>query len=228
MAQRLQASTSIRPLPGSILLLAIIAAGCSPVGAVVNKVVGEPPVAARYVPDRSKPMLVLVENYHNPAAARMDAQRVTLHVADELRRYRIAPVIDPEDAEALRSRADYQGMKVQDVGRAAGAKQVLYVNLGRLNIDNTVAGEVMKAKAEMRVRVVDVATGQTLWPQDTPEGQTMTAETSWVRSPTGGREGISEPVLRDQVARSAANQIVKLFRKWRQSDEEPELEETVK
>ena len=195
---------------------------------MVNKVVGQPPVAARYVPDKTRPMLVLVENYHNPDAGRMDAQRVTNYVAGELKQYRVAPVISPEDAEALRGRADYRSMKVEEVGRAAGAGQVLYVNLQPVKVDNTVAGEMLKARTELRVRVVDVETGQTLWPRDTPLGQTLVAESPWVRSPAGDREGLPEPQLRDQVARSAAHQIVKLFRTWRPDDDEQDLEETVR
>src|SRR2546428_4652522 len=212
--------------PGSILylLLSILwgasTVGRNLVGAVASKVVGEPPVAARYVPASQKRMLVLVENYQNPAAARLDAQRLTVHLADELSRHHVAPVVDPDEAESLRSRAGYREMKVQDVGRAAGAQQVLYVNVQQFGVDNTVAGEMMKARAEMRVRVVDVASGRTLWPRDTPEGRTVAAETAWVRTPAGSSDGTPEPGLRDQVAAVAANQIVKLFRNWRPDEEE--------
>jgi hypothetical protein len=218
---------SILYLLSSVLFLAT-APGCVPVGAVVNKFVGPPPVPAQYVPDKTRPMLVLVESFRNPDAGRMDAQRVTIHVAEELRQYRIAPVVSPDDAEGLRARADYRGMKIEDVGRAAGAGQVLYVNLQPVTVNNTVAGEMLKAHAEMRVRVVDVGTGRTLWPHDTPEGQTIVAESPWVRSTTGGREGLPEPELRDQLSRTAAHQIVKLFRSWRPDDEEQDLEEAVR
>jgi hypothetical protein len=211
----------------SAILFPALLTACVPVGAVVNKVVGEPPVPPQFVPDKTRPMLVLVENFRNPDAGRMDAQRVTIHIAEELKRYHVARVVDPEEAEALRSRADYHGMKVEEVGRAAGAGQVLYVNFQPVKIDNTVAGEMLKARTELRVRVVDAASGRTLWPHDTPEGQTLVAESPWVRSPTGGREGLPEPALRDQVARSAAHQIVKLFRKWTPDEEAQEFEETV-
>jgi hypothetical protein len=78
------------------------------------------------------------------------------------------------------------------------------------------------------VRVVDVESGQTLWPRDTPQGQTLVAESPWVRSSAGEPGGLPEPALRDQVARSAAHQIVKLFRTWRPDDEQQDLEETVR
>jgi hypothetical protein len=202
--------------------------GCVIVGALTNKIIPEAPVPARYVPAKDKPMLVLVENYRNPGAAGLDAQRVALHVAEALRRYRVAPVVDPDAAESLRSRDDYHAMKVQDVGRAAGAQQVLYVNLQQFALDNTVGGEMVKGRAELRVRVVDVATGNTLWPRDTPEGAAVTAESPWSRTAGGAAQGTPEPALRDEVARSAADQIVKLFRKWRPEDEGQDLGENVR
>jgi hypothetical protein len=227
MARRASGPCAILYLLFSILF-SLPFTGCVPVGAVFNKVVGTPPVQAQYVPDRTKLMLVLVESFRNPDAGRIDAQRVTMQVVEELRRYHVAPVVDPEDVEALRSRPAYRSMKVEEIGRAAGARQVLYVNLQPVKVDNTVASEMLRARAEMLVRVVDVDTGQTLWPYDAPQGQTLVAESPWVRSPAGGREGLPERELRDQVARSAAHQIVKLFRKWSPDDEEQELEETVR
>jgi len=215
---------AILSLLSSIL---VFPAGCNVAGALASKVVPEPAVAARYVPSKQKRMLVLVENYRNPDAARMDAQRLTAHLAAELRRHGIAPVVDPNEAEALRARPDYPSMKVQEVGRAAGAGQVLYVNLQQFAVDDTVGGEMTKARGEMRVRVVDVATGQTLWPRSVPEGSTVTAETPWVRTASGTGDAASEIALRDQLARSAANQIVKLFRACRPDEEHQELEETI-
>ena len=203
------------------------APGCAVAGVVAHKVVGNPSVPAQYQPAK-EPMLVLVENYRNPDAVGLDAQRISLHVVDQLRRYRVAPVVDPDAVEALRSQPDFHAMKVEEVGRAAGAAQVLYVNLQSFSVDDTVGGEMMKGRAEMRVRVVDVASGHTRWPRSVPEGHTVSGQTQWVRSTVGSREGASEPELRDQVARVAADQIVKLFRKWNPDDEEHDLEETVR
>jgi len=227
IARRALAPSSILYLLSSLLLPPALA-GCVPVGAVVNKFVGPPPVPAQYLPDKTKPMLVLVESFHNPDAGRLDAQRVTLYVTDELRQYHVAKVVSPEEAEALHLRADYRSMKIEQVGRAAGAGQVLYVNFRPVKVDNTVGGDMLKARAELRVRVVDVESGRTLWPHDEPEGQTVVAESPWVRTSPVGREGLPEPALRDQIARTAAHQIVKLFRKWSPDDEQQDLEESVK
>jgi hypothetical protein len=200
--------------------------GCTVVGALAHKAVGNPPVPAVYAPAK-EPMLVLVENYGNPAAVRLDAQRLSLHVADELHKYHVAPVVDAGALEGLRERPEFATMKIEEVGRAAGAAQVLYINLKKFTIDDTVGGEMMKGKAEMRMRIVDAGTGHTRWPAGEPDGHTVLAETSWVRSTVGDREGASELAVRDQIARNAAGQIVRLFRKWNPDDEDQDLEETV-
>ena len=202
--------------------------GCAQVGAVTYKVFGEPPVPAQYVPAKTKPMLVLVENYRNPSAAGLDGHRLTRHLVDELRKHKVAPVVDTEQLEAVRTRVEFRTMKIEEVGRAAGAGQVLYVHQLQVRMSDTVGGEVMKCRADMRVRVVDVESGQTLWPRPLPEGYAVSSETPWVRSAAAGREATAEPALRDQVALDAAKQIVKLFRSWKRDEDGAELEETVR
>ena len=54
-------------------------------GAIAYKVMGPPPVQAKYVPPK-QPMLVLVENYRNQAASVLDAQRLSYYVTDDLRK----------------------------------------------------------------------------------------------------------------------------------------------
>ena len=222
---RPRALCSILYLLSSILSLHSLT-GCAAVGVVAHKVVGNPDVPAKYRPAK-EPMLVFVENYRNPSPVRLDAQRLTLHVVDEIRRHKIAPIVDADAMESLRSRPEFRTMKVEEVGRAAGAKQVLYINLQHFAIDDTVGGEMMKGHAEFRVRVVDVETAQTRWPRAVPEGYALAVETQWTRSTIGSREGATEPAMRNRIARDAASQIVKLFRKWDPDDDPSELEETV-
>src|SRR6476620_7399924 len=124
--QAAHAARAILYLLSSVFCLA--PAGCMVVGALTHKVVGSPAVPAQYLPAK-EPMLILVENYTNPAAVRLDAQRLSVHLSDELRRYHVAPVVDADAVETLRARPDYASMKVEEVGQAAGAAQVLYINL---------------------------------------------------------------------------------------------------
>jgi hypothetical protein len=189
--------------------------GCSLAGVIAGKVAGPPPIKAQYVPPKDKPMLVLVENYRNPAATAVDGQHLALRIEEELRSRRIAPVVGAEKLDAVRADPAYGKMTIPAVGRAAGAGQVLYVNVAKFSVENTVGGEMLQGRTEMTVRVVDAATGVTRWPADAATGYPVAIQTPWVRR----GEGASESTLRDQMCRRAAYDMVKLFRKH--SPEEP-------
>ena len=202
------------PLPRAcVLLVCLLCGGCSVIGAVGGQLSGPQKVAARYRPAR-EPMLVLVENYHNPAAARLDAQRLTLRLTEELSRRNVAPAIDPGLLESVQSREGYGKMPIEEVGRSVGARQVLYVNLAAFGASGAVGADVLKGRAEMHVRVVDVATGRTVWPTDAPRGYPVTVETPWVKA---GRVG--DAAVREQLARRCAREVVKLFRTWSPEEE---------
>lgn len=182
--------------------------GCDLAGAVSHKFVGPPPVPAQYQPAK-EPMLVLVENYHNPSASMLEAQRMAMLVGEQLRMHNVAPVVSPSRLETAQADPNYAKMTIPAVGRAAGAKQVLYVNVRRFAVERTVGGEMMKGTADMTVRVVDAATGANRWPIDAG-GTPVSIATPWLRPGAGANDG----ALREQMSRSAADVIGKLFRKY--------------
>lgn len=196
-----------------LLLVCLLAGGCSIVGAVGSKFTGAQKVAPQYRPPQ-EPMLVLVENYHNPAATRLDAQRLGLRLAEELNDRGVAPVVDPGRVESLQGRDDYGTMPIEKVGQAVGARQVLYVNLREFGSSGTVGDDAVKGRADMHVRVVDAATGRTRWPTDASRGYRVTVETPW-----SGQRRAGEVAVREQLARRAAHEIGKLFRTWSPEDE---------
>jgi hypothetical protein len=191
------------------VLLFVSITGCTVAGAIAGKVVGPPPVKPQYAPPKDKPMLVLVENYRNPAAVAVDGRHLALRIEEELRRYDVVPVVPAETLEAVRADPAYAKMTIPAVGRAAGAGQVLYVNVTALSVERTVGGDMLRGHAEVAVRVVDAASGATRWPTDNPAGHPVPIQTPWVRQ----GEGANEASLRDQMCRQAAGYIVKLFRK---------------
>lgn len=186
--------------------------GCTPAGALAYKLAGPRPIPAQYKPTK-EPMLVLVENYHNPSAARLDAYQLSNRLADELRFYRVAPVVDPSTLETVQSDPAYAKMTIPAIGRAVGAGQILYVHVKRFAVEETVAGEMIKGTAEMTVRVVDARTGATRWPIDA-SGHPVLIAMPWQRQV----DGATDVGLRDQMSRSAATYIVKLFRKYSAED----------
>jgi hypothetical protein len=196
--------------------LSFLAAGCTTAGALTHKLMGPPPVPAQYTPEK-EPMLVLVENYRNPSAALSDAQRLEDRINEQITQYKIAPLTDPAKLDALRNQGGFSTMTIPAVGRACGAKQVLYVNVRKFSVEGTVGAEMLKGTADMSVRVVDVESGSNRWPADTT-GSPVAIETPWLRQAPDANEG----TLREQMASRAADYIVKLFRKHGTEDDEVE------
>src|ERR1039458_2868179 len=59
--------------------------GCEIPGVLLQKALGEAPVAAQYVPPKG-PTLVLVENYRSPDEMQLDGDQIAHEVTDELKK----------------------------------------------------------------------------------------------------------------------------------------------
>jgi hypothetical protein len=200
-----------------IILLSLLSlAGCNILGIVAYKASGPPPVPAQYVP-AWEPLVVMVENPRNPSAVRLDADRLSRHITEQLRSHQVAPLVETKTLADLRD-ADpgkFRRMAITSVGKSVGARQVIYVNLARFDVESAMASEMLKGSAEASVRVVDTETGDTLWPPDSAEGYPLSFETGFVRTNAAG--GVTEVTVRDEMCRTMADQVAKLFYTW-QSD----------
>jgi hypothetical protein len=195
------------------LLLPLVSNGCAAAGVLTHKLMGPPPVPAQYKPAH-EPMLVLVENYHNPTSTVIEGRRLENLINEQLVQYKIAPLTDPALLDEVRTQSGYEKLTIPAVGRACGAKQVLYVHVHKFSVEGTVGAEMLKGTADMSVRVVDAETGDNRWPLDAV-GSPVTLETPWLRM----AEGVNESTLREQMATRAADYIVKLFRKYSTEDD---------
>ena len=193
-----------------ISVAALCAGGCNMVGFAAARVVGQWTPAA-YVPAKDQPMVVIAEGRSAGAMMTVDSDQLARYVSDELSRYEIAPMIDPAAVMDLRSKnpAAFEKMRISEIGKLVGAKQVLHVMLVESAVQATV-DEVMRGKAEARVKVVDVATADLRFPSDSSQGQPVNAKTEAVDA----RDGATPSSVRQALHRELAIQIVRLFRKW--------------
>ena len=187
-------------------------AGCNVIGAIAYKVAPEATIPAAFPLPRDSKTLVLVENFHNPAALRLESDAVARHLAEELKMHRAGPVVEPAAADALRqSRGDaYRAMPVDAIGRALGAKQVIYVDLDDFEISHALASDMLAGRAEARVRVVDEA-GKVLWPTDLSAGHAVAVKVN----PQRAAPGFDESSARRELHAKLADQIAKLFYNWK-------------
>jgi len=147
------------------LALPLASSGCIPLGILMDKV--DPTEPAKYVPAREN-MVVLVEDYQNPALVEVIAEHMTREIGEELIAHNVAPVINPDKLSVLRSdrNDEYKKMKIPAIGAELGARQILYVDITEFSTEFAPGSEAVKAHAEARVKIVDCITGQTRWPRD--------------------------------------------------------------
>ena len=182
--------------------------GCQLVGAIVAKTQGPEKVAALYTP-KKVPTLILSE--HNPAANVDDlsAEDIGRRVADFWAPLKLAPMVDLAKLDQLRQEhpAAYYQMSTVAIGKALGAEQVLYIDVRDCHDESAGGSDTIRATAAARVKMVDVATGQTLWPPDAAEGYALDADTQF----HARGEGVSESTQMQEVRQMLANKIIKVF-----------------
>jgi len=191
-----------------VVLLAWVVVGCAAISAVTYKVAGDPKVPAEYKP-ANQPTLVLVENFQNPDQYRESASELERDIVGELKNNHVTQVIRVEKLEDLRSAdaAAYRKMRIDQVGRALGAKQVIYVNLTKFSAHPPLGSPEMSGEAEALVRVIDVESGRTLWPQDTSAGRDIKYETKHEEAV----DFSNTSAVQDQMSAALADKIARLF-----------------
>jgi hypothetical protein len=192
-------------------MLLLLLGGCTVLGVAAYKFAGPPPVEAQYTPAKV-PMLVLVENYQRQSSGRANADLLARYVSDQLSDHDVAPIIPPQELDDLRtSHPDFSTMSMSAIGKALAAEQVLYVQMIRDDVAPLVGGESLQGEMRMRVKIVDVASGETLWPTDLSDGHEIALSTQ-LGSDAGGRTARE---VQQRLDASLADEIAKLFYKWK-------------
>ena len=186
----------------------LVLGGCQLVGALVAKSQGPEKVKAAYVPPK---VMTLILSEH-PAGAGVDdvsSEDIGRRVAEFWGDLKLSPLVDLSKLEELHLQRpeEYDKMSVAAIGRAMGAENVLYIDVRDSHDESAGGSDTIRATATARVKMVDVATGRTLWPLDAAEGYTVDAQTQY----QARGEGVSESTQMQEVRGAIANKIIKLF-----------------
>ncbi len=200
-------------LPSSFIL---INSGCNIVGAIASKASPPPTVKAQYKPPATEPVLAVVENPHNPASVQLESDAIARMLTDQLKVHTVAPVVDSSEIESLRQSkgAGFRHMPIDEIGRSLGAKQVIYVNLERFEVERAAGSEMPGGNAEARVRVVSADDGAVLWPIDSAQGYPLMVKVQPEHSATVG----AEQSARQRLQTELAERVAKLFYDWQDDD----------
>ena len=196
--------------------LGVSLVGCNVIGVVASRVGPAPKVPAQFTPAKT-PVLVLVENFHNPASLRLEADSIARHLAEELEMKDVAPVVDEAEVAALRQKgaSAYRQMPLDAIGRAVGARQIIYVDLEQFEISHALASELLGGDAAARVRVVDDA-GAVLWPVNSAGGFPVSVKIQ----PEPVAIGTGDFAVRRKLHAALADKVAKLFYAYSSEGEE--------
>jgi len=197
-------------LSPTLILLALLA-GCNAVGAIAYKLGPPPRTPAKYKPAQELAVIV-VENYRNPSASDVDSEQLARLIGDELRNNKVVPLVAENAVQHLRDvdREKFRAMTIPAIGRAVGAKQVIYVDLVRSSMEVAVGESMVRGSMDATVRVVDATTGQTRWPSESQQGWPVSVQSPF----TTVDEKASETAFRRKMHESMALQVSHLFYDW--------------
>ena len=187
------------------LFACLLLSGCNIVGAVGDKIFGPGTNPAEYTPPKDQPLLVLVENYHRPGDLQQPSDQLAALITDRLSQNKVGPMISTEKLVAMRTEraGDFGKMKIPDIGRALGAQQVIYVNLKRCDMEGIIGSNDIRGSVAAAVRVVDVASGQTKWP-DVGDGKEFTSSSAYTRKDARDTEETIRNAMLDDLADTIA------------------------
>jgi hypothetical protein len=194
------------------------AGGCQAVAAVLDKS-GDPVETAAYVPEKDN-MLILVEDYQNPALVEVTADHMTRLIAEDLIAYKVAPIINPDRLNTYRSdlAPEFRKMQIYAIGAELGAMQVLYANITDFTVEAVPGAEIHKGHAEVRVKIVDTRTKLPRWPRDaTGLGHQIIVDVPFL----GDSSTNTESAVRRALSRELSARISRLFHDFTRDQEPP-------
>jgi TolB-like protein len=188
--------------------------GCEILGVAAHGIVGEAPIAAQYeLP--AVPTLVLVENYRSPDEMQLDGDQIAHEITDELKKEAKLDVVDPDKLVPLREDdgTKFRAMNIQQVGKAVGAKQVIYVDLRESEVTQDASAGAVHGIATASVKVIDTETGNTLWPTTAAHGKEVTQTMQFNQMDPSHAMAMHTDMLA-----KLSNKVARLFHNWKPDD----------
>jgi hypothetical protein len=196
----------------SLALCTALASGCAAPAAIAYKLFGPPPIPPRYTPPKTEPMLVLVENPHSGAIAIPEADELSRVIYEELDAQKVAPQVDPAKLHELRDRdaAAFDKMSIAEIGRTLGARQVLYVHVDRLDVENAPGSDMVKTRIAASLKVIDATTAMTAWP-NAGDTEQFEHQTPYRRI----EAGTTPSQLKREILRESGVELARWFYPWK-------------
>jgi hypothetical protein len=177
MTQRAATMAMTLTLAAATLAGGLLITGCQAPAFVLSNVLPRPKIPAVFDPP-DQPTIVLVDDPHHLLPNVQLMSLIAGRAASDLEENDVISQIVPHTlVEELRAREpDFVRWPIDRVGRQVGARQVVYVLIEGYDMLETDTSEIYRPTASVRVKIVDVATGQRLFPQSDALGYPVTVQ----------------------------------------------------
>jgi hypothetical protein len=202
-----------------LVALAAVGSACNIVAPAAYIVHGLEKTPAVYpLPDR--PTVIFVDDRRNVIAGRVSLRRVIADTASErlMTEKVVTRTISPRDVIAIAQKQDEAGkpLAMDELGRQAGAEQMIYVEMESFALSSD--GVTPKPQASCAVRVIDITGRTRLFP---PPGAMPGAYPLMVSNETASDSVITSAARRDleeKLARQLGDALAKIFYKHVEDD----------
>jgi len=144
--------------------------GCAYVSAVALLLTPEEKIPAEYKLPEKKKVAVLVDDYMSPLGNLELKKSLATTVGQQLvaaKAIKPEDLIDPEKVLAAPTdTTDGKKLSIQHIGRDVHADYVIYINIIDFNLQSDPDNPLIQPKSRAYVKVIEVATGERLWPID--------------------------------------------------------------
>jgi len=157
-----------RKFLSSLLVLSMILGGCK----YATLLVTDPRqmIEAKYKMAKGKKIAVLVDDYLSPINNPDMKKDLAMLISDGLiqaQAVRAGDMISTDKVyETPKESPDGKKLSIQRIGKDVGADYVIYVNIIDFNLQSDPENPLIKPKAKAFVKLVEVSTGERLWPID--------------------------------------------------------------
>jgi PBP1b-binding outer membrane lipoprotein LpoB len=182
--------------------------GCEVASVLAYKLGPPETIKAQYTPPKT-PILVLAENFQNPSMCSYEAEQIAWEIGRQLTDHQVAPVVSSDKLRQLRTETknNLRKMTLSEIGQKTGAQQILYVNIRECHWEPLSGTRMVRGEVKVQVKMVDVKTGQTTWPDLVSDGTPMSAEMPYTEQKTSG-DGVA---MREKICHQLGDQIARLF-----------------
>lgn len=203
----------IRQTPLVLCILSCLLTSCAVPGAIAYKVFGPDAVKPEYTPPPTEPILIFAEDYENQSIATYESEEITRVIAQAFKEHKVAPVIDPEKLPNLLNpghgvaTTSPKPQSITTIGRQLGAARILYIDIVDNAMESLGGTQMLRGKLTLRVRMIDVASGKTVFPANSIDGTYLTATTPY----TEVHAGVTPQSLRQKLCMQLGQSIARLF-----------------